>query len=90
VSTPSPGSATPTAPLDDEQLRGAAASVARATGSRIQPVTVLRHGEIVIVVAVRDTVPAALEERLSQAGHNRALRASPGAIALAGRARSIT
>jgi sugar diacid utilization regulator len=61
-------SAIPTSTVEDEQLlRVAASSIARATRSRLQPLTVVRHCEIVVVPAVRQGTTAELEQRLTQA-----------------------
>jgi hypothetical protein len=61
-------SAAPTAAPDDEHvLRGGAASLARATGSAVQPLTVVRRDEIVVVMAVRDGTARRLEAGLVDA-----------------------
>jgi hypothetical protein len=61
-------SATTTAPGDDEQLlRSAAASLARACGGALAPLTVVRHGEIDLVVPVAEDSVGALQERLANA-----------------------
>jgi sugar diacid utilization regulator len=73
-------SATPAEPCDDEHmLRGAAASLARAAGTAVTPLTVLRHGEIDVVVTVRgDGAAKALELRMTQSQQ----RLATGGLAL--------
>jgi hypothetical protein len=60
-------SATPAVPCEDQHmLRGAAASLARAAGTPVAPLTVLRHGEINVVVPIRgDGAAKAVEERIT-------------------------
>jgi PucR C-terminal helix-turn-helix domain/GGDEF-like domain len=59
-------SATPTAsPGDEELLRGGASALARAAGSPMLPLAVVRRDEIVVVLPVRDGLPAELTPRLT-------------------------
>jgi hypothetical protein len=58
-------SATPIeSPGDEELLRGGAAALARAAGGPLLPLAVVRRDEIVVVLPVRDGLPAALTQRL--------------------------
>jgi PucR C-terminal helix-turn-helix domain/GGDEF-like domain len=63
-----------TAPEDEHALRAVAVSLARAVGSTLQPLTVTRHDELVLIVRVEgdagDLVEALgqAQERLSTAG----------------------
>jgi hypothetical protein len=61
-------SGTCTVPVEDEQLlRGAAGSLARAAGGTRPPLMVVRRGEIDVVVAVRAESVAALHDRVARA-----------------------
>jgi sugar diacid utilization regulator len=73
-------SATPAEPCEDEHmLRGAAASLARAASTAVAPLTVLRHGEIDLVVPVRgDGAAQAVEERVTSSQQ----RLATGGLAL--------
>jgi sugar diacid utilization regulator len=55
-----------TAPDDEHALRAVAVALARAVGSVLQPVTVTRHEELVLIARV-DGDPARLVEALGQA-----------------------
>jgi PucR C-terminal helix-turn-helix domain/GGDEF-like domain len=73
-------SATPSEPCEDEHmLRGAAASLTRAAGTAVTPLTVLRHGEIDLVVPVRgEGAATAVEERMTRSQQ----RLATGGLAL--------
>jgi PucR C-terminal helix-turn-helix domain/GGDEF-like domain len=73
-------SATPAEPCDDEHmLRGAAASLTRAAGTPVTPLSVLRHGEIDLVVPVRgEGATVAVEERMTRSQQ----RLATGGLAL--------
>jgi hypothetical protein len=65
----------PESPGDEELLRGGASALARASGSPVLPLAVVRRDEIVVVFPVSDNLPteltprlAAVQERLSDAG----------------------
>jgi hypothetical protein len=61
-------SATPSvSPADEQLLRGGAAALARAAGSTVLPLSVVRQDEIVLVVPVADGLPAAITPRLEEA-----------------------
>jgi hypothetical protein len=78
--------ATPATPCEDQHmLRGAAAALARAAGTAVMPLTVLRHREIDLVVPVRgdgnadgDGAAQALEERITSSQQ----RLATGGLAL--------
>lgn len=61
VALPVPG------PVEEHELRGAAVSLARATGGLRPPLTVLRHEEIVLVASVAEEEPGRIEARLAAA-----------------------
>jgi sugar diacid utilization regulator len=76
-------SAVPTQPSPDEHgLRAAAAALSRASGAARPPLTVLRRGEIVVVVADPPGRGRALGRRLEDA--RRRLAASGVSLAIAG------
>jgi PucR C-terminal helix-turn-helix domain/GGDEF-like domain len=76
--------ATPVAPCEDQHmLRGAAAALARAAGTAVMPLTVLRHREIDVVVPIRgdgdgDGAAHSLEERITSSQQ----RLAAGGLAL--------
>jgi hypothetical protein len=70
--------ALPTAEVDDPHaLRGAATALARATGLRVQPLTVVRHEEIVIVAPTDVAGARAVAESLADAQRRLAERGLP-------------
>jgi hypothetical protein len=77
-------SATPAEPCEDEHmLRGAAAALARAAGTAVTPLTVLRHGEIDVVVPVRgDGAAKALEQRMDRSQRRLATGGLPLSIGI--------
>lgn len=75
--------ALPTAPPQDvHALRGAAAALARATRRPIQPLSVLRHDEVVVVTPAPDGDPIALARRLEDAQLRLAERHLPLAVGM--------
>ena len=75
--------ALPTSPLaDPHALRGAATALARATGLRVQPLTVVRHEEIVIVAPTATDRARNVAEQLSEAQRRLADRGLPLAVGI--------
>lgn len=66
-------------PVEEHELRGAAASLARAVGGIRPPLTVLRHEEIVLVAATSEEESGHVEQRLAAAQG----RLADGGLALA-------
>jgi sugar diacid utilization regulator len=75
--------AVPTVALDDDNaLRGSAAALARATRRAVQPLTVVRSGEIVVVTPAPAGGPAALAKRVEDAQRRLAERHVPLAVGM--------
>lgn len=75
--------ALPTTPPDDmHALRGAAAALARATRRPIQPLTVVRHDEVVVISPAPNGDPVALARRLEDAQRRLAARHLPLAVGM--------
>jgi hypothetical protein len=68
-----------TAPEDEHALRAVAVALARAVGSTLQPLTVTRHDELVLIARV-DGDPGDLVEALGQAQERLATGGTPLAI----------
>jgi sugar diacid utilization regulator len=76
-------SATPcTTPGDEQLLRGGAAALARAIGSRTLPLAVVRQDEIVVIVPTADDLAATIAPRLVDVQQRLADAGLPLAIAV--------
>ena len=75
--------ARPTAPLDDQHApRAAATALARATRLAVEPLTVVRHEELVIVAPVSASKAPALAQRVAETQRRLADRKLPLAVGI--------
>jgi sugar diacid utilization regulator len=83
-------SATPcVSPGEEQVMRGAAASLARAAGGGASPLAVVRRDEIVLVMPVTDDLPATVVPRLEEIQRRLAGAGLPLAVAVSTKVRGL-